>query len=451
MSSSVPAVVSSNKSRIPPHQRGQELTSRLPVAVIRHILTFLPFREFMITQKTCKPFKWDVITWTKTRGVFESGCLFKFFQRKKGLSDDAAFVEMRKIARCPVVDFRNLSSDRLVALLNEPNSPILSNVRTLRLCDLVLGNPVELANALLPQDSLKNLTSLHIPGEYLGTRSGVQFSLLPVCSSLTNLCFSGAPCYEADKLSKMCPDLRELSIQAHSTGVSKLLQFTQLTSLELDGTVDYLDNLNSLPRLSSLILRERYDGTAVRDGSLEHLAQTPCLRHLTLALREHDYGGVNELNLGILAPSAQLRVLEVHNLDKLRKPSLLATLPHQVTDLRLSDCELVDRDFAAIGRCIGLRRLAISTFQGQGEYTDLGIAQLRGCTALTALEFANRSFPMGGRGAAFTTEGLRRLLGELPALRQLALGNCLIEAFDTAPIERDFPKIDVIHPQYWLK
>jgi hypothetical protein len=459
MSSSVQTVVSSgNKSRIPPHQRGQELSSRLPVAVIRHILTFLPFREFMIAQKTCKVFKCDVVTWTKTRGIFDSDCLSKFFLRKQGLSEEAAVVEMRKVAGCPVVDFESLNTHRLTALLGGPNTPILSNVRTLRLHGLMVGSLDKLVNALLTQDSLKNLTSLDIPGEYddIRMRSALQLSLLPVCSSLSNLCFAGTPCYEAEKLSQMCPSLTELSIQMYTVRVLELLQFTQLTSLKLDGTLGDLGNLKFLPRLSFLSLRERYEGHAVTDEGLEHLAQIPRLRHLVLGLRDQpDVEWANKLNLGILARSAQLSVLEVHDLDKLRKPSLLNTLPPQITDLTLGDCGLVERDFAAIGRCIGLRRLAISTFHRAGEYTDRDIAHLKGCTALTALEFAHRPFFMGGRGAEFTTQGMIGLVRELPVLQRLDLSECRLEALNTEEVEAAVlparPALHLMHKLYWTK
>src|ERR1700733_14940888 len=131
MSNSLQAVVSSSKSRIPPHQRKQGLTSRLPAALIRHILTFLPFREFMISQKTCKGFKWDILGWTKQRDIFQADSLFKFFQGKLGLPEEAAFAEMRKVRGLHVVDFCGLSSTRLTQLLDQPNAPILSNIQTL--------------------------------------------------------------------------------------------------------------------------------------------------------------------------------------------------------------------------------------------------------------------------------------------------------------------------------
>lgn len=450
MSSSVQAVVSSNKSRIPPHQRGQELSSRLPAQLLRHILKFLPLREFMISQKTCKGFMWNIVDWTKQRNIFEAGSLFKFFHNKRGLSEDASIEEMRKIGGIDFVDLcglrsTNLNPAQLNRLLDGENNGILSRVKMLALCHDVTGQDA------LTKTPLLGLTDLML----CGYDSGFPTKLLSACPSLTNLHVTGSICNEVE-LSKMCPSLRNLSVGECGSSLDSLRGYAQLTDISIGGIgEDGYEALKDFPALSSVTVKELFDGTCFTNAHLDQLVQIPHLSRLVIARHAMHYQKGMD-NFGILARAAELSALELHGMDAQSRLSLIRTIPAQITDLTFLNCGLEDQDFAAIAGCTRLRRLAIRSRQDGGRYTDQGIAHLQSCRALVSLEFlhsSNGSFIQGG--AAFTTRGMIDLVRELPVLQRLDLSECRLEALKTEEVEAAVlparPGLHLIHKLYWTK
>ena len=440
------------KSNIPPHShRGKKFTDRIPAPVLRLILTFLPFREFMICQKTCKDLQIDILTWTKQRSVFDADCLFKFFQGKRGLEREGAVAEMAKIGGVmQKIDFTGMQGEELTQLL-QANEGILSRVENLSLYKLPEAD--HLLNRLAPK-YFSELRTLRY--QYSDFHCRLSKDLPQFAPKLTTIHAVGALAVSAEELSKICPCLTNLDVR-DGVQIGELSSFPQLTSLEIGETSkSFCELFKEAPHLRSLYVREVWDGSCLMEEGLNHLAQIPQLQSLTILQRRHSYEPATPLkNLRALERARHFTTLAMIQMELGTKSALLNTLPRNILDLRLERCKLVNEDFAAIARLPKLRSLTVKSESDPEEYTDEGIAHLRGCKAtLTALEFSHRPGFQGG-GAAFTTQGMIGLVRELSALRTLDLSECRLGSLDTEAIEQGVrltnPNLALIHKTYWKK